>query len=100
MAGQKESVSYLLELAKPYHLGHGTSYSKKAASFNKLSLPKELRGELTPIIANTDINYDNIIPYNYNIYKQISFFKKIISSSTALFPILNYQGAHLQGANL
>jgi hypothetical protein len=99
LAGQKESISYLLKVSQPSYLGHGTSYSKRN-SLSSLTLPEELRSQFPPIIANTTLDTANSVSFNFNIYQQKKYINHMLSSSFMLIPLMNYQGKYLRGTGL
>jgi hypothetical protein len=100
MAGHKESVSFLFQGVNADFLGHGTSYSIDSKINYDDLLPHSLKYDLSSVIANTKLNSDSVLPYNYNIHIQKEFYKRRYSKCTTLFPVMNYQGYHLRENNL
>ncbi|VEG91180.1 RtcB family protein [Legionella spiritensis] len=100
MAGHKESVSYLFQGLKTNYIGHGTSYAVDIKFNYEESLPYELKYDLSSIMANTTLNSNNILPYNYNIEQQRKHLEGMYSTCTTLYPVFNYQGRYLRAVNL
>jgi hypothetical protein len=105
MAGQRESVSYLITKNKsrayPKYLSHGTSYMYHSDYPYEEHLSLEEKNQvgtnLSRIHANTPLEKDKCLAFYYNIKMQKSLLHRYNLGFLPLYPYLNYQGPYLRG---
>ena len=110
MAGQRESISYLISIDEqksfhiPEYLCHGTSYQ-----FNEqldyvallgVHASKFYNKQLDKIQANSTLEKDKCLAYNYNINIQKEYLTQFNLNFVSLTPLLNYHGRYLRKAQV
>lgn len=95
IAGQKESIAYLLLDVVESFVGHGTSYSFDESIDYRKALPKHLHINIDHLIINVPFEHQKSLAYNYNIYHQCRYVKSK-QEPIILYPLLNYHGNYLR----
>ena len=95
IAGQKESVSFLLNNCPAPFIGHGTSYVISPQMIYSQPELKEYDFAVDEIVSNVSHDQEKMRPYNFNILQQVN---RLESEAIPLYPLLNYHGRYLREA--
>lgn len=104
VAGQRESLSYLLQKQAwncPIdYLGHGTSYqtddSYDYTSLLGVARSKQCLEQLKQIHANTPLELEKCLAYSFNAFVQKEHMEQFDLQGVALYPLVNYHGRYLR----
>lgn len=104
IAGQRESVSYLVKQhtgnCSVRYLGHGTSYQTDDAyhyaSLLGLTHTRQSLHYVKNLNANTPVDQEKCLAYTYNILAQKNYLERCNLDCVALHPFVNYHGRYLR----